>query len=243
MTMKLYYDFHLHSCLSPCGDKDMTPYNIVNMAKILGLDTIALTDHNTAQNCRAAMEVGESVGLTVIPGMELCASEEVHIVCLFDDVKNAESFSDYVLSTVPPIKNRPDIFGDQLIMNSQDEIIGTQELLLTTASGISVEHVVEKVNEYCGICYPAHIDRSSYSVISNLGMITPEMNFGAVEITENADRKKFENEYPIIKNMPVFTNSDAHYLENMREAKNAIEADENSTKAILKSIKEQMPHR
>ncbi|HAS37802.1 MAG TPA: phosphoesterase, partial [Ruminococcaceae bacterium] len=82
--MKLYYDFHLHSCLSPCGDNDMTPYNLVNMAKILGLDAIALTDHNTAQNCRAAMEVGKSIGVTVIPGMELCTSEEVHVVCLFD---------------------------------------------------------------------------------------------------------------------------------------------------------------
>ena len=87
--MDLYYDFHLHSCLSPCGDNDMTPYNLVNMAKILGMDAIALTDHNTAQNCRAAINVGEKIGLTVIPGMELCTSEEVHVVCLFDNVKNA----------------------------------------------------------------------------------------------------------------------------------------------------------
>ena len=123
--MELYYDFHLHSCLSPCGDKDMTPYNLVNMAKILGMDAIALTDHNTAQNCRAALEVGEKIGLTVIPGMELCTSEEVHVVCLFDEVNNAEAFSEHVLSTVPPVKNRPDIFGDQLIMDSGDGIIGT----------------------------------------------------------------------------------------------------------------------
>lgn len=215
----------------------MTPYNLVNMAKILGLDIIALTDHNSAQNCRAAMTVGESVGLTVVPGMELCTSEEVHIVCLFDDVNNAEAFSDYVLSTVPPVKNRSEIFGDQLIMNGGDGIVGTQELLLTTASGISIENAVETVGQYGGVCYPAHIDRSSYSVISNLGMITDEMNFAAVEMTENADQNEYRAKYPIIKDMPVFVSSDAHYLENMREAKHTIDVAENSAKAVVEYIK------
>lgn len=207
------------------------------MAKILGLDIIALTDHNSAQNCRAAMTVGESVGLTVVPGMELCTSEEVHIVCLFDDVNNAEAFSDYVLSTVPPVKNRPEIFGDQLIMNGGDGIVGTQELLLTTASGISIENAVETVGQYGGVCYPAHIDRSSYSVISNLGMITDEMNFSAVEMTENADQNEYRSKYPIIKDMPVFVSSDAHYLENMREAKHTIDVAEKSAKAVVEYIK------
>ena len=215
----------------------MTPYNLVNMAKILGLDIIALTDHNSAQNCRAAMTVGESVGLTVVPGMELCTSEEVHVVCLFDEVKNAEAFSDYVLSTVPPVKNRPEIFGDQLVMNDGDGIVGTQELLLTTASGISIENAVETVGQYGGVCYPAHIDRSSYSVISNLGMITDEMNFAAVEMTENADQNEYRSKYPIIKDMPVFVSSDAHYLENMREAKHTIDVAENSAKAVVEYIK------
>lgn len=231
--MELYYDFHLHSCLSPCGDNDMTPYNLVNMAKILGMDAIALTDHNTAQNCRAAVNVGEQIGLTVIPGMELCTSEEVHVVCLFDDMNNAEAFSKYVLSTVPPVKNRPDIFGDQLIMDESDGMLGTQELLLTTASGISIENAVKTVGEYGGVCYPAHIDRSSYSVISNLGMITPEMNFKAVEMTEQANQNECREKYPIIKNMPVIVSSDAHYLENMKEAKHTINVGENSAKAIV----------
>lgn len=234
--MKLYYDFHLHSCLSPCGDNDMTPYNLVNMAKLLGLDVIALTDHNSAQNCRAAVEVGKKIGLTVIPGMELCTSEEVHVVCLFDELANAESFSDYVLSTVPHVKNRPDIFGDQLVTDAEDNVVGTQELLLTTASGISANDAVKIVGEYGGVCYPAHIDRSSYSIISNLGMITPEMNFSAVEMTENADRPMYEKKHPIINDMSVFVSSDAHYLENMREAKHTIDVAENSAREILKSI-------
>lgn len=231
--MKLYYDFHLHSCLSPCGDNDMTPYNLVNMAKLLGLDIIALTDHNSSQNCRAAIEVGNEIGLTVVPGMELCTSEEVHVVCLFADVKNAEAFSEFVLSTVPPIKNRSDIFGEQFIMDSRDNILGSQELLLTTASGISVENAVETVKKFGGVCYPAHINRSSYSVISNLGMITEEMSFKAVEMTENADKNGYMNKYPIIGDMSVFVSSDAHYLENMQEARHKIELSENSAKAVI----------
>lgn len=237
MIMEIYYDFHLHSCLSPCGDNDMTPYNLVNMAKLLGLDAIALTDHNTSQNCRAAIKVGESIGLTVIPGMELCTSEEVHVVCLFDELEKAEAFSDYVLSTAPKVKNRPDIFGEQLIMNETDEIIGTQEILLTTASGISIENAVPTVEQYGGICYPAHIDRSSYSVISNLGMITEEMNFNVVEMTENADRATLGEKNPIIKNMPVIISSDAHYLENMKEAKHKLPTNTNTPKAIIEYFK------
>ena len=125
--MKINYDFHIHSCLSPCGDNDMTPQNIVNMAKIMGYDAIALTDHNTSRNCPAVMKVGEEVGITVIPGMDLCTAEEVHIVCLFPELQNALDFSDYVYSTLPPVKNRPSVFGDQLICNEQDEVIGTEE--------------------------------------------------------------------------------------------------------------------
>ena len=51
--MKISYDLHLHSCLSPCADDDMTPYNIAGMAMLLGLQLLALTDHNSAKNCPA----------------------------------------------------------------------------------------------------------------------------------------------------------------------------------------------
>lgn len=235
--MKLYYDFHTHSCLSPCGDNDMTPYNLVNMSKLLGLDIIALTDHNTCQNCRSAVSAGNDIGLTVIPGMELCTSEEVHIVCLFPDVESAEGFSDYVLSTMPDIRNRPDIFGEQLILDDKDNIIGRQEKLLTLASSISINEVQPLVDSYGGVCYPAHIDRSSYSVLSNLGMITADMGFSAVEMTAEADRETLVRMHPILEGVEVFTDSDAHYLENIKDAENSIELSENSAKAVIDYIK------
>lgn len=235
--MKLYYDFHTHSCLSPCGDNNMTPYNLVNMAKLLGLDIIALTDHNTCENCASAIKAGEAIGLTVIPGMELCTSEEVHVVCLFPDVESAMEFSDYVISSMPPVKNRPDIFGEQLIMDETDNVIGNQEKLLTIASAISISDVCRTVEDYGGVCYPAHIDRSSYSVLSNLGMITEDMGFSAVEMTAEADRETLLRNHPILNGVQIFVDSDAHYLENMKDAENIIDIPENTAKAVIDFIK------
>lgn len=216
--MELNYDFHLHSCLSPCGDNDMTPYNLVNMAKIMGLDAIALTDHNTCLNCEAAMKVGKEAGILVIPGMELCTDEEVHVVCLFPALDNALAFSEYVRERIPPVENRPEIFGDQFIMDDRDNIIGSENLLLTTAANVSLDKVPEIMKEFGGISFPAHIDRSSYSVISNLGMIDEYMGFSTAEITKNADKNEYIKKYPVLEKMHILTSSDAHYLENIGEA-------------------------
>ena len=235
--MKLYYDFHTHSCLSPCGDGDMTPYNLVNMAKLLGLDIIALTDHNTCRNCEAAVRVGKEIGLTVIPGMELCTAEEVHVVCLFPDCDSAMSFSDYIHSTMPPVKNRPEIFGEQLVMDERDNIIDKEEILLTLASSVSISGICALVDSYGGVCYPAHIDRSSYSVISNLGMITEDMGFCAVEMTAAADKEALIKQHPILEGARIFVDSDAHYLENIKDAENVIDLPENSVQAVIDYIK------
>lgn len=236
--MKLSYDFHIHSCLSPCGDADMTPQNIANMAKIMGYDIIALTDHNTSRNCPALMKVGSEIGLTVIPGMELCTSEEVHIVCLFPTLGDALDFSDYVYSTLPPIKNKPKIFGDQTICDENDEIIGTEEKLLITASGISTMKAVEAVRKYNGICYPAHIDRSSFSILSNLGTIDESFGFTAAEIFDISAESGLKEKHPYLKTIKIVSDSDAHYLENMRIPEDCyIELPENSVEAVIEYFK------
>ena len=139
--MKLYYDLHLHSCLSPCGDNDMTPYNLVHMAALQGMQMIALTDHNSCLNCPAAMEVGMQTGLLVIPGMELCTAEEAHVVCLFPALEPAMFFSEFIKTHIPPVQNRTEIFGEQRVMNAEDGILGMESTLLTTASEIRVDRV------------------------------------------------------------------------------------------------------
>lgn len=231
--MELNYDFHLHSCLSPCGDNDMTPYNLVNMAKIMGLDVIALTDHNTCLNCPAAIKAGEEAGILVIPGMELCTDEEVHVVCLFPDLENALEFSSYVRERIPPVENREKIFGEQLIMDEKDGIIGKENLLLTTAANVSLDKVPQLVKEYGGVSFPAHIDRSSYSVISNLGMIDEYMGFTTAEITMTADKNEYMEKYPVLRKMHILTSSDAHYLENIGSAGGKLNVDTREIDKIL----------
>ena len=231
--MKLYYDFHIHSCLSPCGDADMTPNNIVNYAKIMGYDAIALTDHNTALNCPAVAKLAEENGITFIPGMELCTSEEVHIVCLFYNLEDALNFSEYVKSTMPPIKNKPSVFGEQLICDENDNVLGQEDILLVTASGISTEKVVKKVAEYNGICYPAHIDRSSFSILSNLGTIDEYFGFKCAEIYDMMKEDELKKKHPYLEKLKILSDSDAHYLENMRIPQQIIDVPENNINAIL----------
>lgn len=235
--MKLHYDFHIHSCLSPCGDNEMTPFNLVNLAKLLGYDIIALTDHNSTKNCKAAIEVGKEAGITVVPGMELCTSEEIHAVCLFDSLQNANSFGDYVYERIPKIKNKTQIFGDQLVTDSKDNIIGTEEILLTTASSIGIDALPKIVASFGGVCFPAHIDRSSYSIISALGTFSSELSVGAFELTKNADECHYLNNYPGTRGKLILKNSDAHYLESLLPAENTIDLCENSATALIERLK------
>ena len=123
---KVTYDLHTHSALSPCGDNDMTVNNMVNMAVLNGIRYLAVTDHNSCKNCPAAMKVAEALPITVIPGMELCTSEEVHVVCLFPTLESAMDFDKVVHDALPPIQNRPEIFGEQRVLNELDEPVGAE---------------------------------------------------------------------------------------------------------------------
>ena len=180
--MKCYYDFHIHTALSPCGDEDMTPNNIVNMAIIKGLDAIAITDHNSAKNVLACINCAKDTPLTVIPGMEIETAEEVHMVALFDNVDALMKLDKIVSKNMPSIKNRVDIFGEQVLLDENDERVGTLENLLVTASFLDVESAVETVRNLGGVIIPAHIDKDSYSIVSNLGFVPEELKFSTVEI-------------------------------------------------------------
>lgn len=238
--MKVKYDLHLHSCLSPCGDMDMTPNNIVNMAKLLGYDIIALTDHNSSLNCEAAMKVGENVGLPVVPGMELTTSEDIHAVCLFPDLEKALRFNEYVSEHQIKIKNRTEIYGRQVIMNENDEETGEVDNLLILATDISIMDAYETVKSFEGICYPAHIDRDSLSVLSVLGEIPWECNFTTAEISYDGNRDILIKNNEILKTLNIVTSSDAHYLENMKDPLYEIELDEISQLALVNFLSKRL---
>ncbi len=234
--MKIYYDFHIHSCLSPCGDNEMTPNNIVNMAVLSGLSAIALTDHNTCGNCAATAEVAKQAGLTFVAGMELCTAEEIHVVCLFPTVEAAQRFErEAVAPARPPIQNRPDIFGEQILCDAEDEAVGTESVLLTTATAIGIDEVADRVRAYGGTAFPAHIDRPSYSVIASLGTLPP-LPFAAVEISDSGDVQALKAEHSEIGDKPLLRNSDAHYLENIHEAGAFLELPDGSAQTIIDAI-------
>ncbi len=226
--MRYFYDLHLHSALSPCGDEDMTPNNIVNMALLKGLDIIALSDHNSAGNLRAVAKAAGS-RLLVIPAIEVESAEEVHIVCYFPSVDRAEQFSEELKAQLPPIKNRPDIFGRQLYLNEKDEVTGVEHQLLVCASGLSIEQVFSLTANYGGASVPAHIDRSSSSILSNLGFIPPDLPVSALEITAKG-RAELEQKYAGFR---ILTNSDAHYLEDIAEPEFSLDLEEKSIDCFL----------
>lgn len=233
---RLYYDLHLHSCLSPCGDEDMTPNNIVNMAMLLGYDIIALTDHNSCLNVAAAVQAGEHAGLIVVPGMELCTEEEAHVVCLFPTVSDARGFHDFVAARRVHMPNDAQIFGRQLIVDAQDCVIGEEPDLLINAAQIGVNEVLAAARNFHGTAFPAHVDKSSYSVIASLGAIPQEAGFTAAEISRNGNVSKLLKTNPELNGKILLCNSDAHYLENMLEPKAWLNLPEKSAECLILAL-------
>jgi len=231
--MKYFCDLHIHSALSPCGDNDMTPNNIVNMAYLCGLDIIAVCDHNSIGNVEATIKAAENLPLTVVPGMELETSEEVHFVCLFENMEAAKDFDNWLTPYKSQIKNRPEIFGEQYYMDENDEVTGTELNLLVTATSCSIYDAKKKIDTLPAVIFPAHIDRSSYSVISNLGFIPEDLNFNTVEISKNVKKEDILTKFPYVNDYNIITNSDSHYLDTFYEKENPIELEEKTAKALI----------
>ncbi|MBR2459973.1 MAG: PHP domain-containing protein [Clostridia bacterium] len=227
--MSLYRcDLHIHSCLSPCGDDDMTPANIVGMAMLNGLQVIALTDHNTTKNCPAFFKLAKGYGLIPVAGVELTTNEDVHAVCLFRDLETAMEFGRFIEGRRVQIKNNPDIFGRQIIMDENDEKSGEEEFLLINAVNISLDEAHEEVARRGGVCFPAHIDRSSNGIIAMLGDFPPEPRFTAFELNDIASLEDCLSRFPIIgeRGLVHVASSDAHYLTDISETGFGIELDD-----------------
>ena len=232
------YDLHIHSCLSPCGDNDMTPNNLVNMAALSGCQIIALTDHNTCRNTPAAVKAGEEAGILVLPGMELETAEAIHTVCLFERVEDALRFSDYVYEHMPHVPNRPEIFGEQQLRNEEDEIIGIEENLLLVSTFIGFDEVLALAESYGGTAFPAHVDRDSYSAITALGSIPPEAGFKTAEISRQGDPEALFVANPELKGMRIVRDSDAHYLESLTGEPSRMHLPELSAHAVLEVLRQ-----
>lgn len=215
----------------------MTPNNIANMAALSGCEIIAITDHNTCKNAASVMKAGESCGLLVLPGMELCTSEEAHVVCLFETLEGAMGFDAYIYKNMPHVKNKAEIFGEQRLLDENDELMGLEENLLLVSSFIGVNDVVSLAEEYGGTAFPAHVDRDSYSVLASLGTIPPEARFAAAEVTRDCDLDKLRQQYPELSQMRIISDSDSHYLESLTGEPRRLHLPEKTRRAVINALK------
>lgn len=236
MAEQLYYDLHIHSCLSPCGDDDMTPANIAGMAALKGLEVVALTDHNSCRNCPAMLAAAAEYGLLAIPGMELCTSEEVHVLCLFSSLENALDFDSAVYPHILPIDNNESLFGHQYYYDTADHIIGTEPRLLISATDIPFSDVYDFVASYHGLMIPAHIDKTSTSLLSNLGFVPPDSRFPCFELKDLSHLHQVRHDNPYLEHCNVITDSDAHYLGHIHEPEHALLCEERSAEAVLHAL-------
>ena len=219
------YDLHMHSCLSPCADDDMTPANMAGMASLNGLQLIALTDHNSCGNCEAFLQACRAYGIVGVPGMELTTAEEVHMVCLFPTLEQAMCFHEEVRQSRRPIKNKPDIFGNQLYVDAEDHILGEEPYLLIPAGRMSIEDAFRRVNEIGGACFPAHINRPSNGLLGILGAFPPSPYFPTIELNGTEDREAYTREYGLA-DRTVLSSSDAHHLWDIQMAGPFLELDD-----------------
>lgn len=226
--MLIRCDLHVHSALSPCADDDMTPANIVGYAKLLGLDAVAIADHNAIGNVAVAVEVGKAYGVCVVPAMELQTAEDIHVLCLFPTTERLQSFFDEI--EFSKLVNDPSVFGRQLIVDEDDNVVATEPRLLHVGANIAVEKVPDLARKHGGVAVAAHVDRDENGMVAILGEVIAE--YGAVELSSHATaahRKAYSDKV-------VVTNSDAHWLDCIGHGISTLEVTENSAEAIVKAL-------
>jgi PHP family Zn ribbon phosphoesterase len=215
MPVELRADLHIHTCLSPCADLSMTPRAVVERAASLGLDVIAVCDHNSVENAGVTQDLAKKKGITAIPGVEITSMEEVHILGLFGDMKSAEGMQNIVYESLQPGENDEDRFGMQVVANEDDEVVGFNGRLLIGATSLSVNMIVDLIRGFGGLAIASHIDREGFGIIGQLGFIPQDIEFDALEIspmTMLGDAMKAFSNY---RHIPWVTSSDAHALEDI----------------------------
>lgn len=207
-------DLHIHTCLSPCADLEMSPLAIVEESIAKGLDFIAICDHNSAENAGAAIRAGVNSGLYVLPGIEINSAEEIHTLAIFDSEAQVLGMQRMIYEHLHET-NRPEIFGEQLVVNEINEVEGYNERMLIASTQIGVDRIVREVNSLGGLAIASHVDRPSYSIISQLGFIPPGLGLDAVEVSCLTQPEAFAEGRKDLKGLPVITSSDAHFLKDI----------------------------
>jgi PHP family Zn ribbon phosphoesterase len=233
--MNITADLHIHSTLSPCASLEMSPAAIVRRARELALDVIAVTDHNSIENSFYTAALGEKCGLKVLFGMEAQTSEDVHIICLFEDRTQAERFNERIYDLLPEVRNNPDFFGDQVVVDELDNIVRQENKLLLNALNLSIPELVELVRTFQGFIIPSHVESAPFGLLVNLGLVPRELDGSVLEISCTTRSETVLKMYPDLARFPLISNSDAHFLNDIGRARTVFQSAANSLSALMQA--------
>ncbi len=231
---KFTADIHIHTVLSPCGDLEMSPVNIVRRAKEQKLDIIGITDHNATGHNQVVAELAGREDIMVLMGTEVNTREEVHCLVFFENWEILNDFQVFLDNHLPVVNNRPELFGYQVEVDEHENIIRTEERLLISALHAGLDEIAEKTRQLKGICIPAHIDKAKNSIFSQLGFIPANFSYDALEISGQNCASAVH--LPGIQDATLVRNSDAHYLQDIGTNKMCFHLEERSFNEIKMAL-------
>jgi len=211
-------DLHTHTVLSPCGDLEMSPRNIVARASDKGLHILGITDHNSTRQCQVLQEAAKPYNLLVLTGAEVTSKEEAHCLAFFETHEQLAEFQLYLDEHLPNIPNDPDKFGYQVVVNLEDDILYQEERLLISAIDQNVNQISQKVRELNGLFIPAHVNRGRNSLIGQLGFVPFDLSFDALELSKHITYEQFIKKQSYLEGNTFIQSSDAHFIEDIGTA-------------------------
>ncbi|MEJ5165698.1 MAG: PHP domain-containing protein [Thermoanaerobaculia bacterium] len=205
-------DLHIHTCLSPCADLEMSPKNIIEEAKLKGLEILAICDHNSMENTEPAMELGKENNILVLPGMEVTTEEEVHILGIFENLEKALPFQNIIYENLPDLQEER-FLEEQPVVDREENVLSFCKKSLFYAVNLKIEEIVEKIHQFGGLAIASHIDREAFSIIGQLGFIPEGLKLDGLEVVFDL-KKEYE-----FYNLPLIRSSDSHFLEEIGQRK------------------------
>ena len=231
-------DLHVHTCLSPCAELDMHPMAIVQRAIEAKLDMIAICDHNSSANVPYVIKAAQTRNLKVLPGMEITTSEEVHLLAIFDSLSNLILLQDIIDQHLTGV-NDENLFGVQAIVNENGEVEGINNQLLIGATDLSLDTLIGYIHQFDGLAIAAHIDRESFSVLSQLGFIDDNADFDALEVTPRTGFDKARIKYPEFNKYSFIVSSDSHFIKDVGQAFTKMNLSEPTFSELKMALKRQ----
>lgn len=212
--LKLFIaELHVHTVLSPCAEVEMIPPLIIQEAQEKGINLLAITDHNAIANVAAVQKAAEGSGITVLAGIELQTREEVHSLCIFDQLDRLTNFYNQITPLMPPLANQPDHFGEQFVVDETGDFIRREDRLLLTSADLSLDDAFRMVEGLGGLFIPAHVDRKAFGLLQNLGLVPPDLAIPALEVSRHVKIEAAYQSFPQLRGYPLIQSGDVHRLE------------------------------